>query len=456
MTDAPSNKSSAVNDDRGVEARPTWSFACTLGVLVIAAVVCAKAAMFAVQDFQMDFFGLWDGFRIFLAGASPYFNTPEYYSRTFSDSLNSMNRYPPAAFVLAWFGALSYARAKLVWTCLLLAGMGVQLLIVRRRLGKTEAFVLAALMLSFPVEFALQRGQIDLLIATLTTVFVIGYLHGWRRLGLIMLAVAASIKIIPGILILLVFKQRDWRGVGLFCILMLAINITASLGASMVWPDMAPDFIQAVRIGDRAIPNPAPQPGISELVESNRLIFETDIYRYSLNYVGSYGSIALHHPINRWLDSAFGFKLHEYAVSALGLIALTLLSWRSEPRLFAARLLLAYCILNPIGWGTGLTVALAGLVLIYQRQRDYLGAEEPITFARLLRQPTIVMFWLAAFYLLSPRLAPWHHHVSAETLRCVTVIFLIVLAEPNLLARLASAVRMVRKSSTVMEPSHPC
>ncbi len=402
-----------------------------------------RAMTHATQDFQMDYFGLWDGFRIFLAGASPYFNTPAHYSRLFSDSLNSLNRYPPAAFALAWLGLLSYAKAKLVWTGLLFAGLVVQLVVVWRYMGKPAVLLLLCLMMGFPIEFAMQRGQIDLLIATLTTVYVMAYLHGHRRVGLSALAVAASMKIVPGMLLVLPIVQRDWRSVRYFAGIMLAINLVAAAVTSLIYPGMLPDFARSISIGDQVIASPQPMPGIQQQVQDNRLLFETDMYRFSLNYYGSYGSVALHYMVNKLTRWAWDIQLHAYAVSLLGVLTVMWINWRSHAFLCAARLLMAYCILNPLAWGTGLAVLLTGAVIVFQLQRTASGQ---VTWP--WRVPVIVIFWLLVAFLMAPRMVPWYRHEASEMARCGAVVILVVVADPDVLFKMIRWGRSVLTART--------
>lgn len=136
--------------------------------------------------------------------------------------------YPPfAAVVLAPLGGLSEGNAAALLALVQLAALVVLLRVVCRGLGlgwrHTWAWVAIGLMLA-PVQRHLGLGQINLGLAALVALDLL--VVPARRRGLL-IGLAAGIKVVPGIFVLLLLIRRDWSGAGRA---VLATGATAVLG----------------------------------------------------------------------------------------------------------------------------------------------------------------------------------------------------------------------------------
>jgi hypothetical protein len=173
------------------------------------------------------------------AGSFPRFDRLGYdFNRTYravTDAVSGRNPYdlvndeagverynhPPVVVWLFWWSAwLSFRSATIVWTIALaaMAGIGVWgSWRARTRLGLRQfpfLFVLALFLWSSPVLFAMERGNWDLVVASLVLIS----LPAVRRPSIlgdlfagVCLALAAWIKIFPCILLVGLVALRRWR-----------------------------------------------------------------------------------------------------------------------------------------------------------------------------------------------------------------------------------------------------
>ena len=164
----------------------------------------------------VDFQSNYHAARYWLAGGNPY-------KEPYGDPLNRPFIYSPLLFVLfSWCAKVTAAQAVVIWTSILAVLAGVGALVAsatRRALGLTPlpiVFVLACVLLSTPVMFAMERGNCDMLIFLLVLVTAACLRKSSLPRDMVAggcLALAAWIKIYPAVLVLGLFGARRPRAV---------------------------------------------------------------------------------------------------------------------------------------------------------------------------------------------------------------------------------------------------
>ncbi len=167
----------------------------------------------------LDFLSNYYAANHWLRGGDPY-------SEPFNDPLGRPICYPPVVLPLfAWCGLLSARAAVVVWTVALAAFAVLGAVVAwrtRRQLGLTDLplpFVLAAVLCSTPVLFALERGNWDLMVLVPLTIAAWALREkSAARDGLAgaCLALAAWLKLYPALLVLVFLVQRRYRALGVF------------------------------------------------------------------------------------------------------------------------------------------------------------------------------------------------------------------------------------------------
>lgn len=162
----------------------------------------------------VDFLHNYRAARHWLTGGDPY-------REPFGDPLNRKLCYPPAVLpFFAWCYAVPERTAVVAWT-VVLAGFAAAGTVAawqtRKELGLTPVplpFALAAILTCSPVAFAMERGNYDLLVLPL----VIAAAWALRERSVsrdavagICLALAACLKIYPGLLIVALLPLRRGR-----------------------------------------------------------------------------------------------------------------------------------------------------------------------------------------------------------------------------------------------------
>jgi hypothetical protein len=149
--------------------------------------------------------------RVWVAGGDPYQDTP----------MTACYPYPPVVpRLFAWVGLLSPRTAMIAWLVALtaIATTGARACwSARRELGLGEVplpIVLAAVLYSTPVLYALERGNVDLIVL-LAVLVALGLMRtraaaGEAMAGLV-LAVASWSKLYPGLLVLGLLALRRRR-----------------------------------------------------------------------------------------------------------------------------------------------------------------------------------------------------------------------------------------------------
>jgi hypothetical protein len=168
----------------------------------------------AWQFLGLDFLSNYHAVQHWLAGGNPY-------REPFGDPLDRPICYPPVILPLfAWAGCFSPRAATAIWTIALaaLASLGAVMAWRTRRALALGAMplplVLAATLCSTPVLFAMERGNWDLLVLAplALTAFALKE-PTWQRdcLAGTCLALAAWIKLYPGLLFLSLLVYRRYR-----------------------------------------------------------------------------------------------------------------------------------------------------------------------------------------------------------------------------------------------------
>jgi hypothetical protein len=177
-------------------------------------------------DFEHNYFAA----RRWLEGGNPYESFPRRIA-----GKSDQYVYPPAVLgCFSWCGWLEPRPAYLVW---LLALGGITALAtvmawkMRQALGLWQmplGCALAAILASYPILFEMERGNCNLL----ALLFMIGALWAMSRTTLIRdlvaglcLAMAAWVKIYPGILLLALLFFRRWRVAAICSLAGLAIGL---------------------------------------------------------------------------------------------------------------------------------------------------------------------------------------------------------------------------------------
>lgn len=110
--------------------------------------------------------------------------------------------YPPLlAIVFRPLALLPFTAAALIWEAVLIAAT----ILTFRRIGLREPVLLAACVLALPILWALAIGQAQALV---TMLLAYGTPFG--------VALAANIKVFPGLVAIYWVGRRDWRRLGMF------------------------------------------------------------------------------------------------------------------------------------------------------------------------------------------------------------------------------------------------
>lgn len=407
----------------GSDISKSENLSLTIVLAFLFCLVLQKCIIFASQDFQMDFFQLYDLSRMFLDGASPYYNTPDNYNKLLFEGVQTGFRYPPTVLVLfSWLSLMKYGLAKLVWMLFNILAMLAQIFLVRKYLGDFASIVLATLILGFPVDFALQRGSTDLLLAFCITYFIIFYLRGERKWSsAVALAFAVSLKLAPALFVLIYLKQKDYRGLLRIVSLVVLISVLFFVLASIFSPDVLPDFIKTTLSYNEA-KNTFNLPNIKDGIVDNWLIYDGWSWRFSMNYFGSYASISLIRFVNYLFLHCFGFKLNVILFTLATLFGVCLLSVKSTTKTYMIRLLLLYPVLNPIAWGATIAIMFIGLIYVFNDIYQILiRLKGEIGIKSLWK---LLLFAFLVFMVLSPRYVPYEYEGYSTGMMCVYICVL--------------------------------
>lgn len=174
-----------------------------------------------LESYQIDFRPYYVAGKLVLFGMDPYLNYVTTYPSLYTpvnanDAPWSGFIYPPlATFLFVPLAIFPYTTAKVIFSSVILVLLWLllyRLLWANPETAKPDSLLLV--LFSFPVLAAFERGQIDILICLLTVLSFQVYPRQWG-MSAFLLAVATSLKIFPGILLLYYLIRRDLRQVGL-------------------------------------------------------------------------------------------------------------------------------------------------------------------------------------------------------------------------------------------------
>ena len=131
------------------------------------------------------------------------------YEQTADPNFNYYYFYPPLlAIVFRPLALLPFTTAALIWEAVLL----VATVLTFRRIGLREPVVLVACILALPILWTLAIGQAQALVTLLLT-----YGNPFA------VALAANIKVFPGLVAVYWVGRREWRRLGIFAAWMAAL-----------------------------------------------------------------------------------------------------------------------------------------------------------------------------------------------------------------------------------------
>ena len=156
---------------------------------------------------------------------------PFYYPPTMAVVMAPFALLPLGPAVVAWYalsmGALLWAGYRLVRLCDELSGQQIGPLVV------------AAFLVNFgPIIAGLQRGQVSALLFALMVEAFWSYRRGHAGRSGWWIALAASLKLYPALLILLLILRREWRGLGWFAVGLVLLSLAlplAGMGPTTGW-----------------------------------------------------------------------------------------------------------------------------------------------------------------------------------------------------------------------------
>ena len=165
--------------------------------------------------------------RAWLDAQDPYAPLAEHGGRIFG--------YPPTMlYFFVWCKFCSFKWATLIWFAFLLTATTLACLACWRWRQRTSGhdlpwpFALAAVLYSMPILFALERGQCDHLVLALLlgAVAALRSVNPWgqRRAGAL-LALAAAIKLYPGLFLVGLLALRRWQAAVAFVVVGLALAL---------------------------------------------------------------------------------------------------------------------------------------------------------------------------------------------------------------------------------------
>lgn len=204
-----------------------------------------------------DFIQEWASARNFWEGAPLYEDlataVPRHLDAQYDGEVR-VNAHPPTSILLALpFGQLGFRQSVLLWNALSLAALVTALALIRSARGLSlqawlavpvAAFVLTSNSLAQQVNQA-QLNLLLLLIITLTWLAI--RREQWEWAGAL-IAIGASIKVIPGFLVLYFLARRQWTAVLWFAGSLVAI--AAFTSGILGWEAYRDYLVEAVpRVG---------------------------------------------------------------------------------------------------------------------------------------------------------------------------------------------------------------
>lgn len=182
---------------------------------------------FHLQDFSVYYQGIQD----YLNNKNPY--------------VDSRVIYPPIFLVLlSPVGFLTYELAEKVWILVsymsIIGSIYILIKIIKRKaLLVSFLTVYSLFMLSFPVKFTLGMGQINLILLLLISLSFYFFQGKQQYLSGAFLALAATIKLSPVVLLLFYVRKKQWKVVVSCITLFVLLNL---LGVKLLGMQVTKDY----------------------------------------------------------------------------------------------------------------------------------------------------------------------------------------------------------------------
>lgn len=167
--------------------------------IVIISVFLISSITFCLFFYQMDFRAFYTAGKSIILGLNPYMNN-ELEGLIDACEQRNVSRfiYPPgAAYFFTFFSFFTYPIAKLIWTLVLILCAWYIFSINK------DALIL---LISFPILFAIERGQIDLLIIVL---LISAYKSRSFLISIFLFFLTVTLKLFP--ILLIPFFWYRWK-----------------------------------------------------------------------------------------------------------------------------------------------------------------------------------------------------------------------------------------------------
>jgi len=182
-----------------------------------------------LQDNFVDFKVYWDAVRAALAGGDIYSFGGLY--------LNKIPfNYPPTTLLfLTFLPVFSKGIASLLLLLISLGSLLGSIWLMTKMLFKKSERLIAFLISSiffiqfFPTKFTLTLGQINLVVLLLITLCFYSFQNKKEILSGIFLAMATLIKIFPGFLFFFFWREKRWKTLVSFCLVLLTGFVLTTL-----------------------------------------------------------------------------------------------------------------------------------------------------------------------------------------------------------------------------------
>lgn len=246
-----------MNSVPGSATETHWRRVLLLVVAVPVLLVWGTALAMTVspkRDWLGDFAQDWLSARNHFAGRPVYVNLKQQMAEEFpafrAMSSHEYYGHPPTTVLLALpFGLIDdYWQAHFAWNCLSLAALAIGLWLMLGRFGLQAGFwewlaVLTLLFPSSPLFLELIYGQFNSLMLLFLAAVWVAWHHRWYRTMGVLIALAASIKLFPAFLGLLLLVRRRWDGVACCVGSFAAVN---AIAAAVLGLDTYADYVGTV------------------------------------------------------------------------------------------------------------------------------------------------------------------------------------------------------------------
>src|SRR3989344_9708883 len=157
------------------------------------------------NTFLPDFSTRYQAVRVLFGGNNPYSNLSSFTSEN----------YPPIALILISPVTLfPFEVSSKILIILSVLSLIFCIVLLHRALNLPllqTSFLFFFASISFPFKFTVGMGQLNLLVLFFLTLFLFGVIKGKIFAASISIAIASSLKLFPGILLLVLLIQRKWK-----------------------------------------------------------------------------------------------------------------------------------------------------------------------------------------------------------------------------------------------------